>query len=877
MSSRKRRRQKKAGTPGSTAEGTQEIAAPPLPSVVSTGRLWLFRLAAMLVAPLLLVLLEVGLRLADYGYPTGFYVKTGRAGIEMTNEKFGWRFFPPSIARSPEPHLLTDKAPGTIRIFVLGGSAAQGVPSPRFNFGRILEVMLRERYPGVRFEIVNAAMTAINSHVVLEIARDCARQRPTAFVVYMGNNEVVGPFGPGTVFQRWSPSLPLIRAGLRLRATRTGQLVDRAIRSLQPQETSKTWRGMGMFMDNAVASDDPRLLTTYDNFGQNLRDILSTARRAEAPVVLSTVAVNLEDCPPFASRHRTGLRPDELQAWESTYRAGVELEERQEWPEALARYESAARLDDRFAELQFRMGTCLTALGRQREARERFLAAADLDVLRFRADRKINGAIRRVSAERAGDGVYLVDPEETLAASDAPGGGIPGGETFFDHVHFTFEGNYLVARMVLDRLELALPSLRALPKSGSLPSREACARALPMTPWDEYQSLVQMLATMSRAPFTGQPGHAARISAMRETAERRRRQASTPEALQDARRLYAAALEKSPDDWSLRYRFGKLLLAGGEAKLAAGQMSIALEAYPWHVPLLVDLAHAEMESGHKEEAIALLEKALAINPDDAPVHAELVSPLFAQGRTDEAAAHFRRAVEIDPGDYDAYINMGIALGSRGDIEGAMAHFRKALEINPENPVPYHDLGTALASQGRIDEAITSFRKAVDLDPNYEAAHVSLGIALTSREEIVEAIGHFQKALEINPRNAIAYNDLGIALASQGRVGEAVRCFRSAVDIDPDYVAALINLGRILGGQGRLDEAIAQVQRAVALDPANAAAPYNLGQLLAARGRIEEAVAACKEALRIRPEFEDARRELEALSRVDRSANRRPAP
>ena len=719
----------------------------------------------------------------------------------MTNHRFGWRFFPPSIARSPEPHLLSVKVPGTIRIFVLGESAAQGVPNPRFNFGRILEVMLRDRYPGVKFEVVNAAMTAINSHVVLEIARDCARQQPTVFVVYMGNNEVVGPYGPGTVFQHWSPSLRLIRAGLRLKATRTGQLLDSTIRSFYPEKTSKTWRGMEMFMDKAVAADDPRLLPTYDNFRQNLRDICSIARRAGAPVILSTVAVNLKDCPPFASRHRADLRPDELHAWESIYRAGVELEQHQQWPEALAKYESAARLDDRFAELQFRIGACLAALGRLREARERFLAASDLDVLRFRADRKINSAIRRVSAERAADAVYLVDAEESLAASDSQAGGIPGNDMFFDHVHFTFDGNYVLARMILDHLETALPRLRALRKSSSVLSKQECAHALPMTPWDEYQSLVQMLATMSRAPFSSQPGHAARIAAIRERAESLRRQASRPEAFQDARRLYETALEKAPDDWSLHYYYGKLLLGAGESELAAHHMSVALKAYPWHVPLYIDLANAEMKNGRNEEAIALLQKALGINPDYAVAHADLVSALAGQGRTGEATAHFRKAVEIDPGDYDAYINMGIALGDQGDIEGAMAHFRKAVEINPENPVPYHNLGTALASQGRIDEAITCFRKAVDIDPNYEAAHVSLGIALTGQGEIEEAMGHFRKTLEIDPRNAVAYNNLGTALASQGRIGEAVGCFRNAVDIDPALCSSPHQPGKNVGRAG----------------------------------------------------------------------------
>jgi tetratricopeptide (TPR) repeat protein len=876
MSSTKRRRQKQAAPLDPAAKAPPETTNAPLPSAISGKRLWLFRLVAILVAPLLAVLLETGLRLADYGYPTGFYVEAGGAGINMTNYRFGWRFFPPPIARSPEPGLLSVKPPGTIRIFVLGGSAAQGVPNPRFSFGRILEVMLRERYPGVRFELVNAAMTAINSHVVLEIARDCAAQQPDLFVVYMGNNEVVGPYGPGTIFQKFSPSLHLIRAGLRLRSMRMGQLLSNALRSFHPDKTPGTWRGMGMFMDNAVAADDPRLSLTYDNFRQNLRDICGVARRAGAATLLSTVAVNLRGCPPFASRHRADLRTDQLHAWESTYRAGIERQDDERWPEALARYDSAAQLDDRFAELQFRMGGSLAELGRFAEARERFLAACDLDVLRFRADRKINTAIREVSTEQKAVGTSLVDAEQLLPASASELGGILGSDTFFDHVHFTFDGNYLLARLFLDRVETALPQLRAFRESDSVPTRQQCAYALTMTPWDEYDSLMQMLKTMAGAPFSSQLGHTAQIAVLKERAESLARLSSRPDVSQDARRLYEVALEKSPDDWHLHHYYGKLLLGAGDSEQAARHMHIALKAYPWNLPLHIDLGNAELRSGHNDEAIAVLQKALEIYPDYAAAHSGLISALARQGRMGEATAHFRKAVEIDPDDYDAYIDMGIALGDHGDIEGAMAHFRKALEINPENPVPYQDLGTALAGQGRIDEAITFFRKAVDINPDYEAAHVNLGIALAGRGEIKEAIAHFRKAVEINPSNAMTHNNLGTALASQGSIGEALACFRKAVDADPAYVAARINLGRVLGGQGRIEEAIAHMQKAIDIDPGDAAAYYGMGQLLAIRGRIDAAIAAYGQALKIRPDFADARRELQSLQRVDGSTKLHPA-
>ncbi len=881
MSSSKRRRQTQAKTTRPSASGPATTLGSSPRSPRSKRRLWLFRLASVVLAPVsLLAMLEVGLRLGGCGYPTSLYIGSGRAGVRMTNPRFGWRFFSPALARIPEPNLLSAKPPGTVRIFVLGGSAALGVPNPGFGFGRILEVMLRERHPGVRFEVVNAAMTAINSYVVLEIARDCSALRPDLFVVYMGNNEVVGPYGPGAVFQDWCPDLYLIRAILRVKSTRAGQLLASTVRSFRPDGSPKGWRGMRMAMDNPVAAEDPRLASTYDNFRRNLLDICRVARRAKAAVVLSTVAVNLRGCPPFASRHRAGLSKGEGDRWQSLYRAGIDLQDSTRWAEALAQYEKAARIDDRFAELQFRMGESLAALGRAEEARQRLLTACDLDVLRFRADQRINQAIRDVFVEREADGVVLTDAEGALARAAPETGGLPGNDVFFEHVHLNFEGNYLLARALLAQVERALPHLRASSETSSVPSRQRCARALAMTAWDEYQSFRQMADMTSRPPFSGQLAHAARMAALREKTTGLARLASEPESAREARRLYEAALESAPDDWSLHHRYGKLLLAAGETQQAVEQMRIALGAYPWNLPLHIDLGIAESMNGRNEEAVALFEEALKIYPEHLMAHSNLVTALAREGRIHEATEHLQRAIEIDPEHDDAHINLGVALDERGDTRGAIAQFRKALEVNPTNPMAHYDLGIALARQGRVDEAIGSLRRALDNNPNLEAAHINLGIALAGRGNVQEAMAHFRTALEIRPGDPAAYYNLGSGWASLGRIDEAIASFRKAVEADPDHYDAQIRLGIALARKDP-DEAVAHFREAQRIRPGNPTACYDLGIALAALGRIDDAAAELRKALEIRPDFADARRELQSLSRAGRrgagSATRREAP
>ena len=99
---------------------------------VSRRRLWLMRLFAMIFVPLLVLGgIELGLRLAGYGYDTGFFrrIQINGHNFYVPNEKFSYRFFPPAIARTTAPfRFAAEKATNSYRIFLFGESAANGRP-----------------------------------------------------------------------------------------------------------------------------------------------------------------------------------------------------------------------------------------------------------------------------------------------------------------------------------------------------------------------------------------------------------------------------------------------------------------------------------------------------------------------------------------------------------------------------------------------------------------------------------------------------------------------------------------------------------------------------------------------------------------------------
>jgi len=86
-----------------------------------------------------------------------------------------------------------------------------------------LEVLLRGQFPGHQIQVVNVAMTAINSHAVRETARDCVSREGEVWVIYLGNNEVISPFGAGTIFGWQAPPWLVVRLGLELKRSRFGQ------------------------------------------------------------------------------------------------------------------------------------------------------------------------------------------------------------------------------------------------------------------------------------------------------------------------------------------------------------------------------------------------------------------------------------------------------------------------------------------------------------------------------------------------------------------------------------------------------------------------------------------------------------------------------
>lgn len=810
----------------------------PVPISQPTARnpRWDFRAAALVGIPVLvLVLVELGLRVMGFGYSPAFLLSRQVRGQDcwVENPRFGWRFFSPEAARTPRRTLIPKvKAPGTVRIVILGESAALGDPEPDFGFGRFLEAMLQARFPGRRIEVVNAAMTAINSHAIVPIARDCARLRADFWVIYMGNNEVVGPFGAGTVLGSQTPPLWMIRANLGFKATRLGQAFERASESVISRNTgAKAWRGMEMFVDHQVRREDPRMARVYSHFEANLRDIIEAGRRCGARLIVSTVASNLKDCAPFGSLHGEGLTGTRVTAWEESFKTGQDHEKAGRLKVAHDHYRKAEQNDSQFADLSFAIARCLQGLGQTNEARPYFVKARDNDTLRFRADSRLNDIIRQIVGQWANQDVFLLDAERELAREMHDG--LLGNELFYEHVHFNMAGNYQLALLVGEQIAASLEQSKTESISNRWITQAECERHLGWTSLNQKDVWETMRSRNELPPFTRQLNHIQQCERINHELNQLEIQ-SAPTRVRQSILDLQQTMQQDSQDWARHLNLGKLLRRIGDRDRALNEIRKVIEWMPHHEEARFLEGSLLDELGRSNEAERALREAIRLQPLFPEAHNGLGLTLASQGRFADALVSYQEALRLKPDFSTAHINLGLALSRLGRTEEAKDHYRQAIRLKPESVGAYVNLGKLLRSEGQLAAAKSNYLEAIRIDPSNAIVHFNLGNVLVKMGQVQEGMNHYQTSLHLQPGFAEAHSNLGFEFARQGQSQEAIKHFAEAVRLDPNLAEAHLNLGVAYANQRRMDEAIQHFREALRIDPQDATARKYLDAALRAQ-------------------------------------------
>ena len=629
------------------------------------------------------------------------------------------------------------KAPGTFRIFCLGGSTTYGRPyTDPTSFPGWLRALLPVAAPGRSFEVINAGGISYASYRVAVVMEELADYEPDLFVVYTGHNEFLEQRTYGELRDANPALLSLgglfgrtaLFTGLRrlLGGEPAAASASDPGRPLLPAEVATILDGS--VGPEAYSRDDPGRASVLAHFRTSLERMVHLADGAGARLVFVTPASELRDCRPFRSEH--GPAPGFVDALGRAAADAKLAAITPGDPSSLPDLDLLAADDPRHALTRWLRGEALLAARRVDEARTELTAARDEDIVPLRAGSDVIAVVREVAAAHDLPLLDWVARVDALAAA-LDGAPIPGAALFLDHVHMTPDAYR----------ELALELLRLFADRGWIALDPA------------FDDAAVGRVTASVEAGLDEEAHVralSRLAAVLDWAGKR----------EEAEALTAKALGLSAggDAMSL-WQQGNYQRERGDLEQAVASYRAALAVDPDYLEALFNLGEALLSLGRAEEAREPLTAALELDPTHAPSHLALGVVLEQLGDASAARNSYRRAIRYQPDMVDAHNRLGVSYLVAGDAPRAEEALRAAVLVDPTSARAQHNLGVLLAETNRVGEALAHFEQALAVDPDRASTHHKLGMALVILGRNEEGIAHLEQALALQPGDPRITRDL----------------------------------------------------------------------------------------------------------------------
>jgi len=421
---------------------------------VNKRRLYWFKVLAILLPVIILVMMEGLLRLFGYGYDTRLFIPVeDNKRLLVMNRDISKKYFTieENATMGNRDVFYRQKKRESLRFFVLGASSAIGYPyGHNGSFPRMMKYRLQFDYPDATVEMVNLSLTAINSYTLADFVRQVIDHQPDGILVYAGHNEYYGASGVAST-SRLGGTPAIIRTMLIAKNLKLVQWLAGVAASLSRPNQQLTDPNLTLMQRMAAGKEvydqSDLFFDGIKQFDQNMQFMLRIFQEKQIPVFIGTLVSSLGGQKPLGN--------------------------------------------DRNAHAEFHAGEEALLCGDVENARKHFFLAKEYDDLRFRAPEAMNEKIRGYASNFSN--VRIVDVQSVFEASSPDG--IIGRELILEHVHPNLEGYGLMA----DAFYLSLKEI--LPVNDTEICPVLNRNDYPLTPFDTIYGDLSVRILKSLWPF----------------------------------------------------------------------------------------------------------------------------------------------------------------------------------------------------------------------------------------------------------------------------------------------------------------------------------------------------------------------------------------
>ncbi|MEZ6138756.1 MAG: GDSL-type esterase/lipase family protein [Pirellulaceae bacterium] len=411
-------------------------------------RVWRFRIAAVMVGLLPIVLAEIGLRVL--GEPPSATTSDPFIDVSQLKPLFVPADDPAELEIGQQRLNLFNQAnfqrvkpAGTYRVFALGGSTTYGEPynSPT-AFPKWLQLNLQAAQPKRTVEVINCGGLSYASYRVLAILREVLQYEPDLIVIYTGHNEYLERRTYPPLSQSpWIAKIRLVQlvsSWLRSTGTDRGNVKSRTVMHAEVEALLDYSGGLEEYH-----RDDQWREPVVDHFEFNLRQMVAACDSANVPLLMVNPVSNLLDCPPMKFELASSLDSEDRAEFERLWqRATIAAQP----AEAIESLRKALAIDPFHAGANYLLGRLLVQAGDD-QAKRFLIEAKDQDVCPLRATSHIQARVLQVAQDLD---VALVDADRLF--SELSENGIVGDRWLVDHIHPSVEGHQRLGEAIAAEL-----------------------------------------------------------------------------------------------------------------------------------------------------------------------------------------------------------------------------------------------------------------------------------------------------------------------------------------------------------------------------------------------------------------------------------------
>jgi tetratricopeptide (TPR) repeat protein len=239
---------------------------------------------------------------------------------------------------------------------------------------------------------------------------------------------------------------------------------------------------------------------------------------------------------------------------------------------------------------------------------------------------------------------------------------------------------------------------------------------------------------------------------------------------------------------------------------------------------------------------------LKLSPDAWLPHIYRGHAYSLESSQNQAVTEYRRALELNPEHGPARIWLANALMANGQFQEALELFEVSLQKNPGNSQALYGVANCQFSLGNTQATRSALRQLLDMSPNDIQAYLLQAKVEIAEEQPEQALHWLRQAERLAPGDADINDPMLLVLRQLNQTQEAEKYRRRQQEII------------------ELNERLKKLRMQFRKDSNNPSLRMHIGHLYLLLGHQDQAEEWLQSALRLDPSLDEARKELEELSK-----------